>query len=208
MAHSQAVSAAPPPVEGFPSPTGRANDAASVRRNGAALAQMSITAPTSLPGLCICKHGEALGPGGAASCSQGRETLVDWASTPGSPGGATSTFTCSTDVAPHGARIVNDANFQGLAPLATRLGPSGAACRCIILLRGRAGGGVTPYQRRSHYEPESATSANAFSYSPALPASHPLPNPPLKGEGTGDCFLVFFPRRATSTRLRRRRYAT
>jgi hypothetical protein len=29
------------------------------------------------------------------------------------------------------------ANFQGLAPLATRLGPSGAASRCIILSRGR-----------------------------------------------------------------------
>lgn len=70
-----------------------------------------------------------LGPGGAESCSQGREPLVDVDPISPKPRRGDIAVANCFDVAPLG--LCNHANAinQGLAPLATRRGPSGAIGR-------------------------------------------------------------------------------
>lgn len=70
-----------------------------------------------------------LGPGGVESCSQGREPLVDADPTTSKPRRGDIAAANCFDVAPLG--LCNHANVtnQGLAPLATRRGPSRAIGR-------------------------------------------------------------------------------
>jgi hypothetical protein len=65
------------------------------------------------------------GPGGAKSCSQGREPLVTRHGGSAKPQRGGSVPARSIDVAPPGLTIHNTGHNQGLTALATCLGPSG-----------------------------------------------------------------------------------
>jgi hypothetical protein len=70
---------------------------------------------------------ERLAPGGAESCSQGREPLDARRSSERKPQRGDIDFLPRTDVAPPGLADEDAEIRQGLAPLATRLRPSGAS---------------------------------------------------------------------------------